>query len=76
MRNTGFRWKIRICPHPDKVLGYAKASYQSPYGRIESGWKYDGDKVTYEFEIPSNTHAEVILPDGRREVLDSGRYSL
>jgi alpha-L-rhamnosidase len=68
--------KIRICPHPDKVLGYAKASYQSPYGRIESGWKYDGDKVTYEFEIPSNTHAEVILPDGRREVLDSGRYSL
>ena len=66
--------KITIKPHPDKDLGYAKAAYNSPYGRIVSGWKYDGDEISYEIEIPSNTRAEVVLQDGRRQVLEAGNY--
>lgn len=66
--------KITIKPHPDKALGYARAVYNSPYGRIVSGWKYDGDEVLYEIEIPSNVKAEVILPDGRRQELEAGSY--
>ena len=66
--------RITIRPHPDKDLGYAKAVYNSPYGRIVSGWKYDGDEILYEIEIPSNTRAEVVLPDGRRQVLEAGSY--
>ena len=68
--------KITIKPLPHKSLQYAKASYQSPVGEIVSGWKYEGDKVVYEISIPSNTEAEIVLPDGRREVLGAGKYQL
>ena len=68
--------RVTIKPHPDKALGFAKAAYHSPYGRIGCGWKYDGDKVIYEVEIPSNVKAEVILQDGRSEMLEAGSYSL
>lgn len=68
--------KITIQPTPHKSLQYARATYQSPVGEIVSGWKYEGDKVIYEVKIPSNAEAEVILPDGRREVLSAGSYQL
>ncbi len=50
---------LTIAPTPDKSLGSAKAAYDSPAGRIVSGWRYDGDTVTYEFEIPANLTADV-----------------
>ena len=68
--------KITIKPQPHPLLQQARASYQSPLGKIVSGWKYEGEKVSYEIEIPSNTEAEVILPDGRIEVLTAGSYRL
>ncbi len=68
--------KIAISPQPHKSLQYAKAVYNSPVGEIISGWKYEGEKVTYEIQIPSNVEAQVILPDGRREVLTAGSYCL
>ena len=66
--------QITICPHPNKALGHAKAVYQSPVGIISSGWKYEGNKVVYEIEIPSNTKAKIILPDGRNEEVVAGKY--
>ena len=68
--------KISITPQPNPQLGYAKAIYQSPVGRIVSGWKYKNDKPIYEIEIPSNTEAEVTLPDGRKRILTAGSYKL
>ena len=68
--------KITIQPQPYPLLQYARASYQSPVGEIISGWKYEGDQITYEIQIPSNTEAEVILPDGRREVLTAGNHRI
>lgn len=68
--------KITIKPLPYPLLQHAKASYQSPVGEIVSGWRYEGDRVFYEIEIPSNAEAEVILPDGRKEVLGAGIYRL
>ena len=66
--------QITICPHPNKALGHAKAVYKSPVGIISSGWKYEGNKVVYEIEIPSNTKAKIILPDGRNEEVVAGKY--
>ena len=68
--------KITIKPQPHPLLQQARASYQSPLGKIVSGWRYEGDEVFYEIEIPSNTEAEVILPDGRIEILTAGSYRL
>lgn len=68
--------KLTIAPTPHKSLGHAKAVYDSPVGRIESGWRYEGDTVTYEFVIPANMTAEVTLPDGRTRTLQPGRHTL
>lgn len=68
--------KITIKPQPNPLLKYAKASYQSPVGNIVSGWRYEADQIVYEIEIPSNAEAEVILPDGSKEILTAGTYTL
>ncbi len=67
---------LTITPTPDKSLGWAKAVYDSPAGTIVSGWHYEGASVTYEFEIPVNLVAEVILPDGRRLTLAPGKHAV
>ena len=67
---------LTIAPTPDKSLGWAKAAYDSPAGRIVSGWRYDGDAVTYEFEIPANLTADVTLPDGRKLTLAPGKHTV
>ncbi|MGG1516189.1 glycoside hydrolase family 78 protein [Paenibacillus oryzisoli] len=63
--------RIRFQPRPDSGLTYAKAAYQSVYGLIRSEWQLgedeDGSSVTYEFELPPNTTAEVRLPGGAME---------
>lgn len=55
--------KISIRPQPCRLLESARAVYQSPVGKIVSGWKYEGGEVIYEIRTPPNVEAEVILPD-------------
>ena len=61
---------------PNPALGWAKAVYDSPVGRIESGWQYAGDAVTYTITVPCNLTAEVTLPDGRKLTLQPGTHTL
>lgn len=68
--------KLSIRPTPNKALGYAKAVYDSPAGRIESGWRYEGDEVVYTFAIPCNMTAAVTLPDGRSLTLQPGTHTV
>lgn len=68
--------KITIRPMPHKLLQYAKAVYQSPVGEIVSGWKYEGDQLLFHIQIPPNTEAEVILPDGNTKLLEAGSHTL
>ena len=51
-------------------------TYDSPVGRIESGWQYAGDAVTYTITVPCNLTAEVVLPDGRNLTLQPGTHTL
>ncbi len=73
-KNPGYKHFV-LAPHPGGGLTNANAEFNSMYGKIKSAWKIDGDKVTYEFEIPANTTATIILPDGSEEkTLGSGKY--
>ena len=56
---------ITLHPYPDRRLGFAEGSYMSPLGKISASWKYEGDEIRYIFEVPCNTEATVILPDGQ-----------
>ncbi|MBQ7059963.1 MAG: family 78 glycoside hydrolase catalytic domain [Firmicutes bacterium] len=81
----GIRYRhdeLEIRPHPDPSLGYAKATYHSPKGRIVSGWQYKKvafgteKKAVYHIEIPEGLLAKVFLPDGQKFSLEAGSYDL
>ena len=55
--------KITIAPQPDPLMRHAKACFDAPCGRIESGWKYLEDgRIEYIVVIPSNTEAVFKAP--------------
>ena len=74
--------KLEIRPHPDQSLGYAKAIYDSPKGRIVSQWHYERKafetekQAVYHLEIPQGLTAQVHLADGRKLTLGEGKYDL
>jgi len=53
-----------IILHPtfDGKLGSVEATYQSPYGPIQSAWTVSGNFTTWKAVIPPNTSALVLLP--------------
>ncbi len=65
--------KILIQPNPTKKLDFSKASFESPYGKIVSGWERKDGKVYFTIEIPANTEAIIALPSVSAEkVRESG----
>ena len=61
-----------IAPRPGGHFTHAKASCQSVYGLVESGWEKNGDSYTFTVRIPCNTTAELILPNGNHDVVSAG----
>jgi alpha-L-rhamnosidase len=51
-----------IRPVPGGGLTWAKGSYRSIRGTIESGWRADGATFTEDVTIPANTSATVYVP--------------
>ncbi len=74
----GFK-RIRIEPKPALAPGaggftYAKACYDSIYGRIVSDWKIKDNTFTLNVAIPANTTATVYVPAANVEgVKENGR---
>lgn len=64
-----------IAPLPGGSLTDAGATYQSLYGKVAVAWKKEEKNIAYEIEIPANTTAQVLLPDGRQESLGTGKYN-
>lgn len=48
---------ISLHPNFDARLGHLDFDYDSTYGTIHSGWKIDGDHVTWKVTIPPNATA-------------------
>ena len=67
---------LRPVPDPTGTLKEVSGHYDSPYGRIESGWKQTGNKVRYHFVIPANCTATLILPGQDIRELSAGEYTL
>jgi alpha-L-rhamnosidase len=74
--NPGFKHFV-LAPSPDSRVGHVKASFDSPYGRIESAWEVgDWDKFTWTFTIPANTTATVKVPGGETREYVAGTYTI
>ncbi|PPK87708.1 alpha-L-rhamnosidase [Neolewinella xylanilytica] len=64
----GFKsFVLRPEPDPTGQLTEAGGHYDSPYGRIESSWKTEGNGLTYSATVPPNTSAILYLsaPDAQ-----------
>ena len=64
-----------IMPQPGGNFGHAKASYHSIFGMVESGWEKTQESYRFQVQIPCNTTATVILPDGSSKTITAGTYS-
>ena len=53
---------LKPTPDPNKKMTFAKGYYDSPYGRINSEWRWEGSKWLYKTTIPANTTATLYLP--------------
>ncbi len=64
---------IIIYPRPGGGLAWAKATHESMYGTIVSGWEVDGETVTMEVEIPVNTGATIYIPGDAGHISINGK---
>ena len=64
-----------IAPQPGGHFTFARASYDSIYGTVESGWEIKDGKTVYSFTIPANCSASVTIA-GRDYELACGTYTL
>jgi alpha-L-rhamnosidase len=60
-RSPGYK-EILIQPHITDRLTYSKASFESMYGTISSGWERKDGKIIIKVNIPANTNALILLP--------------
>jgi alpha-L-rhamnosidase len=71
-QQPGFQ-RFILRPGMVDCVEWVKCSYKSPYGKIVSNWKREGDKLTMEVTIPPNTTATVYVPAKEAEaVTESG----
>ncbi|HSI74064.1 MAG TPA: alpha-L-rhamnosidase C-terminal domain-containing protein, partial [Fimbriimonas sp.] len=66
--------QIRMFPTPGEGLTWVKASLDSVHGKIESHWRLEEGKFTWEVTVPPNTSAVAGLPvpEGTR-ITESGQ---
>lgn len=68
----GYR-RFQVEPVPGGGLDSARATFDSPYGRIRSSWSIIGARFALDVTVPPGTTAEVVLPDGTRHDAPAGR---
>ena len=73
--SPGFK-RVILRPNPSHQLKYAKATYDSPMGIFECGWSVDNKKVKYEFSIPFNVGAKLILRNLKKSEVFSSTFEI
>jgi alpha-L-rhamnosidase len=68
--------KIQIKPQPAGDLTWAKGSYQSIRGTIQSDWKRDKNDFELRVSIPANATAEVWIPAKENSSITEGGKKL
>jgi alpha-L-rhamnosidase len=72
-KDPGYR-HLLIQPHPTDKLTYSKASFESSYGTVSSGWERKDGKLSFTAKIPANATATIVLPcDSPLKISESGK---
>jgi alpha-L-rhamnosidase len=67
----GYR-HIILRPRLGGGLTHARAAFHSLYGRIESAWRLEGGRFTWDVLVPPNTTATAHVPAGTGEMVMEG----
>ena len=70
--NPGYK-HFFLAPQFTTRLTHVKATLDSPYGVIASGWRVEKDQVLYDVTIPPNSSATLELPVPPKEIKESGQ---
>jgi alpha-L-rhamnosidase len=62
-----------LAPQFTTRLSHVKATLDSPYGVIASGWRIEKNQVIYDVTIPPNSSATLELPVPPKEIKESGQ---
>lgn len=65
--------KFSVRPRIGGSLSWAKATFRSVHGTIESSWKEDDGKLSLRVVVPVNTMATIYVPAKGGNVSESGR---
>ena len=69
--------EFEIAPEPNRIIDSIAVEYDSESGKIVSAWKYEGDNLIFDIEIPANTVATVKLPCGADKIVSiSGKEGI
>jgi alpha-L-rhamnosidase len=70
----GYR-HTRIEPRPGGGFTSARAAHESLYGLHVAGWRLVDGRLEVEAQVPGNTSATVVLPDGTRSEVGPGTHT-
>ena len=65
---------FKIQPVLGGGITWAKASTRTPYGTVSSDWKIEENKFKIDITVPVSTSCTLVLPDGTRQLVKSGRH--
>ncbi len=68
----GYR-HVRICPIPDRRLGFINIGVETRHGALSVKWKYDEDTVVYDICVPDGTIADICIGENNQTV-SGGKY--
>ncbi len=72
-KDPGYKHLV-LQPHPSEKLSYSKASFESSYGTVASGWERKDNKVIVNVTIPANSTGTIVLPvEAASKVTVSGK---
>ena len=70
-------WIFRTIGGVDQEdTGYRRRSFETENGTVYVSWKREGGQFILTADIPCNTTARIILPDGTQHTVGSGHYTL
>ncbi|MGO4587527.1 family 78 glycoside hydrolase catalytic domain [Paenarthrobacter sp. 2TAF44] len=65
---------IVIAPTPGPSVTWARGSHETPNGTITVHWQLDGDELRIDADIPAETTARILFPDGSEYTAGPGRF--
>ncbi|KAA6345392.1 hypothetical protein EZS27_007039 [termite gut metagenome] len=69
----GFK-TFTVQPHPVGNLTWVRANHETLYGNIEVDWKRENGIFGLSVNIPVNTSANIVMPDGTKHMVGSGKH--